>query len=45
MREETQASMGDEVEQPLRNDELFGIAQRTQLEEYLGNHRPQIQRH
>ncbi len=33
MGEETQANMDDEVEQqPLQNDELSGIAQKTQLE-------------
>jgi hypothetical protein len=33
MGEETQASMDDEVEQqPLQNDELSRIAQKTQLE-------------
>jgi hypothetical protein len=45
MKEETQANMDDEIEQPLWNDELFRIAQRTQLKQYLENHRPQIWRH
>jgi hypothetical protein len=42
MKEETRASMDDEIEQPLRNDELFRIAQRAQLKQYLENNRPQI---
>jgi hypothetical protein len=43
MGEETQVGMDDENEQqPLRNDALSGITQRSQLKQYLENHRPQI---